>query len=140
MHTEPADVHGVLQEIRSGGLGARLERGTEVNRKRGDERDGENAGERRHHAADDAPCPPGQRVVEDVEQGPELHSSTISMAPASTDAPSVARTSVTVPAARVRSSFSIFIASTTTTPCRASTRSPVLTSTLTIFPGIGATI
>ena len=36
------------------------------------------------------------------------------------------------------SSFSIFIASTTTSPCPSLTSSPAFTSTLTILPGIGA--
>ena len=46
------------------------------------------------------------------------YSTTIKTAPASTDSPSATRTSDTVPAFCDRSSFSIFIASTTTSPCR----------------------
>ncbi len=49
------------------------------------------------------------------------HSITTSGAPASTNAPSATRTSRTVPSRPARSSFSIFIASITATPCRAVT-------------------
>ena len=66
-------------------------------------------------------------------------SRTISTVLASTRAPWVTLTSFTVPARGDRTSFSIFIASTITTPCRAATTSPSFTSTLTMRPGIGAT-
>ena len=46
----------------------------------------------------------------------------------------------TVPARATVSSFSIFIASTTIRPWRASTLSPTATSTFTTLPGIGATM
>ena len=50
------------------------------------------------------------------------YSTTASTAPASTDCPSVTATDTTRPAWAARSSFSIFIASTTTSPCRAADR------------------
>ena len=64
---------------------------------------------------------------------------TIRSRPASTEVPSVTSILATVPARLTVSSFSIFIASTTTRPWRASTASPTATSTLTTLPGIGAT-
>src|SRR4029453_5962717 len=67
------------------------------------------------------------------------HVITTSGVPASTDEPSATSTSRTTPSRPARSSFSIFIASTTITPCRAVTWSPGLTSSLTTLPGIGAT-
>jgi hypothetical protein len=68
------------------------------------------------------------------------HLNTTNTVFASTDDPSLTRTSATVPLRGARSSFSIFIASTTTSGWRAETVSSGLTSTLTIRPGIGATI
>ena len=56
----------------------------------------------------------------------------------STAAPGATSTCVTTPSRGERSSFSIFMASTTTTGWRAATRSPTPTSTRTIRPGIGA--
>src|SRR5262249_47610824 len=120
MDAKLPDVHRVLEEIGSGGFGALAEGGTEVNRNGGDERDGEGARKGRHDGANDAPRPLRQRMMKNPEEILERHSTTISMAPASTDDPSIARTSVTVPAARDRSSFSIFMASTTTSPWRGS--------------------
>src|SRR3989304_5554451 len=67
------------------------------------------------------------------------YSTTARTRPASTDWPSVTATSLTLPAFGEVISLSIFIASTTPTPCRAFTSSPATTSTRTIFPGIGAT-
>ena len=64
--------------------------------------------------------------------------STTSTAPVSTAAPGTTSTSFTTPSLGVRSSFSIFIASTTTTACLAVTWSPTATSTRTTRPGIGA--
>src|SRR6185312_2770042 len=60
--------------------------------------------------------------------------------PASTAVPSAQRTAVTRPARGARSSFSIFIASRTTTVWPACTVSSALTSSLTTRPGIGERI
>ena len=56
--------------------------------------------------------------------------------PFSTVWPAVTLTSITLPALGDLISFSIFIASTISTPCSASTSSPGFTSTLTTRPGI----
>src|SRR5438552_7113666 len=61
-----------------------------------------------------------------------------SATPFSTVCPAVTCTVCTTPARGARSSFSIFIASTTTRPAPASTRCPSATSTRTTMPGIGA--
>src|SRR5437870_1391205 len=58
--------------------------------------------------------------------------------PAFTAWPGLTRTSVTVPGAPARSSFSIFIASITRSVSPATTVSPVLTATWVIIPGSGA--
>src|SRR6185295_18049685 len=138
VHAKLADVHRPLDGVGPGGLRALAQRRPEVDRNTGDERDGNRAGKRRHDGAHDAPGPLRQRMVVEGEESAVIHSRITSMAPASTDVPSTARTSTTVPAAFARSSFSIFIASTTTSPWRGSTRSPGCTRTFTIFPGIGA--
>ncbi len=52
--------------------------------------------------------------------------------------PSLASSSTTLPALGLFSSFSIFIASTTTRPWPSFTSSPTFTSTFTTLPGIGA--
>src|SRR5581483_3096285 len=64
---------------------------------------------------------------------------TTSTSPALTACPGRTATSVTVPAAVARNSFSIFIASRTTRPAPGSTDCPGSTSTATTLPGIGAT-
>src|SRR2546430_11046720 len=58
--------------------------------------------------------------------------------PFSTACPTATCTVCTTPARGARSSFSIFIASTTTRPAPASTRCPSATSTRTTRPGTGA--
>src|SRR6267378_2374954 len=59
-------------------------------------------------------------------------------APFSTRSPALTWTCCTTPRRGARSSFSIFIASTTTRPAPASTSWPAVTSTRTTSPGIGA--
>jgi len=66
------------------------------------------------------------------------YSSATNKVPFSTAAPGATSTLFTLPGAVARSSFSIFIASITTTPCPASTISPTCTLTRTMRPGIGA--
>src|SRR5919204_301380 len=132
MNTEPADMDRPFQVIGTGDLRPFSERGPEVNRDAGDERHGDGAGKGHHDAAHDATRPLCQRVVEKGENRAVIQNSKFKMqsgktllnfafcilnysritsiAPASTDDPSVTRTSLTVPAARARSSFSIFIA------------------------------
>src|SRR3989442_2074610 len=61
-----------------------------------------------------------------------------SEAPVSTACPTATSTVWTIPGRGARSSFSIFIASTTTRPAPASTRCPSATSIRTTRPGIGA--
>src|SRR5262249_27926110 len=63
---------------------------------------------------------------------PRTYWTTTSRRPASTDAPSATATSLTEPAFGDASSFSIFIASMTTSGCLAATSSPALTSTRTM--------
>ena len=67
----------------------------------------------------------------------QAHATTTRSWPASTAAPSAQRTSATRPARGAASSFSIFIASSTTSVCPAVTASPALTSSLIRRPGIG---
>src|SRR4029078_9475641 len=66
-------------------------------------------------------------------------SSSRSSAPFSTAVPGATATRFTVPVVIARSSFSIFIASITPSPCPGCTASPTVTLTRTISPGIGAT-
>ena len=68
-------------------------------------------------------------------RGRRPHASSV---PASTDWPPGPAARATTPSRPARSSFSIFIASMTTIGCRARTASPLLTSTRTTLPGIGA--
>src|SRR4029079_14791294 len=75
-----------------------------------------------------------------AEAAEQVHFSTTSRAPASTDAPSRACISATTPSPGARSSFSIFIASITTSGWRDRTASPGAACTRTILPGIGAAI
>ncbi len=62
------------------------------------------------------------------------------ISPAFTGWPSFTSKRSTVPLLGDRISFCIFMASTTSKPCPASTFSPACTSTRMIFPGIGARI
>src|SRR3989338_6694239 len=61
----------------------------------------------------------------------------IRSAPASKASPAFTRTCLTSPAIGLRTSFSIFIASTITKPCPFSTLSPSPTSTAMTLPGMG---
>ena len=67
-----------------------------------------------------------------------LTSITASTSPAFTVCPSETLISAILPAFGDCTSFCIFIASTTSTPWRAATSSPALSSTRTTLPGIGA--
>src|SRR6185369_11269131 len=113
----------------------------EVDRQRRDDRGREDRERQldRMGAEVDGPVPP-DATLQDAKTCDEPHWITTSSAPASTDAPSTASSSPTTPSRAALSSFSIFMASTTTTVCRARTASPVLTPTRTTLPGIGATI
>lgn len=73
------------------------------------------------------------------QQGDHSASSSTRSAPLSTASPAFACTAFTFPAPAARSSFSIFMASITTSPCPALTLSPGSTFTRTMSPGIGAT-
>src|ERR1051325_9998013 len=117
-----------LQKVRPLLLRLRAQRRAEVDGDRGDEGDRQDDGTDHDDCADDA-----TRRASDAmsEEAPEHYSTVINTACASTVIPSVTRTSATRPSFGARSSFSIFIASTTTRPCRAVTTSPALTSTLT---------
>src|SRR5262249_51901705 len=70
-------------------------------------------------------------------RGGHLQITTASFAPASTPSPSCAWSSATTPAFGLFSSFSIFIASTTTRGCPSATRSPCFASTRTTLPCMG---
>ena len=123
--------------------------GPEIDRHRGDERHRDDHGTRRHDAADDAPRCLGEGMVEELfhDTSPGLKTRRYSITNRSRPAlrsprrarPRPRAPRSTVPARGERSSFSIFIASTTTSPWRAATVSPAFTSTLAIRPGIGAT-
>src|SRR5690606_2416225 len=69
---------------------------------------------------------------------PLAYSSTTRTAPFSTVEPASTAIRLTVPSAGALSSFSIFIASTKTSPCPAETTSPTATFRRTTRPGIGA--
>ena len=66
------------------------------------------------------------------------YSTTINRAPLSTATPSATTTSTTLPALGRFSSFSIFIASTITSPCPTWTSCPSEANSFTTLPGIGA--
>src|SRR5690606_21116976 len=148
-----ADRQLAFEIARTGALGGRPHRRAEIHGDGRDDRDGEqhrgDDGDRPHEP--DRAAPPGARGARRRFRRPALrrgggvdvrpriaHSMITSVVPASTDAPSCAVTSRTTPERGARSSFSIVIASTTPTPCLASTWSPGATRTRTIFPGIGA--
>ena len=157
LRRQPADVQRPVHVVRAFALRAGAQVRTQIDREERHER----AGDDRDDAAPAAGAPARrQRGRPDAAAGaaaparPESrrasvwlfrqtaacrYSITISTRPASTDVPGVTATSLTRPAFGERSSFSIFIASTTTTPCRAATASPGATSTRTTRPGIGAT-
>src|SRR5947209_8056835 len=81
--------------------------------------------------------PPGQPIPNQCDPQ-HLYSTTTSVSPGFTVAPSATATRCTLPAFGDFNSFCIFIASITTTPAPASTVSPSLTSRRTTLPGIGA--
>src|SRR5262245_128305 len=135
VNRQPADVDGGLDWTGGLPLGEEPEGWPEIDRQRRDDRGRQNRDRQLDRASAEHDGPLRARSGEYLH-----HWMTTSSAPASTEAPSTARNSPTTPSRLALSSFSIFIASTTTTVCRARTASPILTPTRTILPGMGATI
>jgi hypothetical protein len=79
VNAQPSDVHRPFDGVGAGGFGALAQRGSEVNCNRRDERDGERTGKCHHDGANDAPRPPGQRMVADVEELAEIQNSKFEM-------------------------------------------------------------
>ena len=108
LHAEPADVHRPLEPASN--LRARLARAATDRDRRAIVDDQHGRDENREHDHN------GAHAAVDGRQSRVCYSTTTSGVPASTDCPSDTNTSRTRPSRAARSSFSIFIASTTTSP------------------------
>ena len=120
VETQAADMNGPVDEGRAHGFGAPTYERTKVD---GDQRDQQNGSDHSHH---EPRRPEVRQRRDEISQDRVSHwwrgrvdhdySTTASTAPASTDWPSATAIDITRPSFEARSSFSIFIASTTMSP------------------------